>query len=362
METIKKYLRDAAALEERLAEDIARLSEQLEPFPEERDEAALDEAWTRASFSRGKLARFLRGGLQDINASGVTGSYQRHQVRLARKDFKTMKTRLNLWTRLRPVVAAQLLARRRELIVHDFRSSIELKILDHVMNLFFDSMHRLANPKAHTQSDAAKSLGCHRDIPLPMDRFSLLIGAAHRLCLAQQRPRPLRFLDVGSGGGTKVLAAATCFEFCDGLEYDEFAVTEGRRFLEMLQPERCKLIQGDALQFSDYGSYDVIYFYRPLKHTPLNAELEDRIISQARPGTVLLNAGDTCFDDLAERGVQELMYQVFVTGMTGDQARELVNIAEYMGPMVPPFRSPPVTGEGYWRPLLEVSARNGYFI
>jgi len=362
MKAISKYLNDVRALERSLADDVARLTAELEPFPPARDAEALNDAWAKTSFSRGKLARLLRGGLKNISDSDVTGSQQRHELRSARKDLKDTKRRLGIWSRVVPAIEKQLWPEQRELIEYDLRSNIELKVFDHVIDLFLTSMHTLANPNAHTQSDAARNRGCHRDIPLPMDRFSQMVSAAHRVCLALKRERPLRFLDVGSGGGTKVLAASTTFEFCDGLEYDEPIVDSGRLFLQMLRAERCSLIHGDALSFSDYGAYDVIYFYRPLKLSDLNAELEDRIISQVRPGTVLLNAGGTCFDDLASRGVHELAYQVFVTGMTENEATELLENAKFMGPMIPQFRPATVFDPGYWRPLLEVLARNGYFV
>lgn len=362
MNTIKKLVTDAENLERRLAGDIAQLADALDPLPQARDASTLDDAWRHVTFSRSKLANFLKDTLASIDVGNSADAHQRHQLRKAKKDLKAVRKKLGLWTRVRPIVSAQLVSERRSLIENDVPSNPHPGILDQVVSLFMKSMHILANPHSESQGEQARRHGCHRDIPYPMYRFSRTIGAAHRVCLALRRQRPLRFLDVGSGGGTKVLAATTCFDHCDGLEYDADAVSTGRRFLEILEPERCSLIQGDALRFSDYGSYDVIYFYRPMMDSGKLDEMEERIVSQAKRGTVLLKVGGIGADLLPYRGAHEVADQVYVTGMSAGEASELARSAERMGTMTPGFSGKPLSRFGYWKPLLEVSGRNGYFI
>jgi len=362
MNAIRKLVADVEKLEKRFASDIVQLAAELDLLPPARDASALDDAWRRIRISRRRLSECIEDSLGKIDIGNTTDGHERHQLRIVQKDLKAAKTRLGLWSRVKPIVSAQLLSERRELIEDGMVSNHEPGVLDQVVSLFLKSMHKIANPTADKQGEAARSHGCHRDIPYPMHSFSQLIGAAHRVCLALRRQRPLRFLDVGSGGGTKVLAATTCFDLCDGLEFDENTVTTGRRFLDLLAPERCRLIRGDALRFLDYGAYDVIYFCKPMKDSLKLSEIEQRILSQAKRGTVLLKVGGTGVDELPSRGAHELADQVYVTGMSEDEASELARTAERMGSMIPGFDRNPLSGQGYWRPLLEVSARNGYYI
>jgi len=362
MKAVRKLVADTNKLEQRLAGDIVRLAAELDPLPRARDDSALDDAWHHVANSRRKLSRFLKDASVKADVGNATYAHERRKLKSIRKDLKAARKRLGLWARIKPVVRAQLLSEPRDLIEHEWVSNREPGVLDQVVSLFLQSMHIIANPRSHRQSDAARRHGCHRDIPYPMYRFSQKIGAAHRVCLALRRQRPLRFLDVGSGGGTKVLAAATCFDRCDGLEYDELAVTSGRRFLEILAPERCRLIHGDALQFSDYGSYDVIYCYKPMMESPRLAEMEQQILSQARRGTVLIRVGVSGRDDSPPRGAPALADEVYIVGMSEDEATGIAEAAERMGPMIPGFENRTFSGQGYWRPLLEVSARNGYYI
>lgn len=362
MKAFRKLVSDVEALEQRLAGDIEQLAAELDVLPLARNASALDAAWHDFTVSRRRLTKFLKDAAGSIDIGQAATAHQRHQLRKVQKDLKAARARLGLWSRLKPIISAQRLSERRDLIEHDVASDREPGVLDQVVSLFLQSMHTLAYPKSYTQSDAAKGHGCHRDIPYPMYRFSQAIGAAHRICLALRRQRPLRFLDVGSGGGTKVLAASTCFDRCDGLEYDEDAVAAGRRFLDMLEPGRCRLIHGDALRFSNYGAYDVIYFYRPMMDPGKQDELEKRILSQARPGTLLLKVGGLGFEALPARGAPELVYPVYATGMSEHEASELVGNAERMGPMIPWSRDTDFSGQAYWEPLLKVSANNGYYI
>lgn len=362
MKAIQKLIADANKLEQQLASNIAQFAVGLEPLPQDRDTSSLKTAWQDAKFSRRNLARCLQAALREIDTSTVTEVVQRRVLRDARRDLKAAKSRLRMWGRVEPIVTAQLSSERCELLAAGSAPMHEFRVMEQVVNLFLESMHKIANPSSATQGADAKNHGCHRDIPYPMIWFSKMIAAAYRVCLAQRRQWPLRFLDVGSGGGTKVLAAATCFDFCDGLEYDKRTITTGRRFLEQLAPERCRLIHADALRFSDYGKYDVIYFYRPLTLSDRMAEMEERIYSQARPGTVILNAGVSCVGDLPSKNVRRLAYQVYITGMSEAEASDIVINAERMGLMVPGFGHAPFSSFGYWKPLLEVSARNGYYM
>lgn len=362
MKAIRRLISNINELEQQFACDIAKVAAELEPLPNDRDTTTLEGAWVKATSSRRKLANCIKQGLRHIEQTTVTERIVLRRFKNARKELKAAKTRLRIWGRVDSIVSAQLLSEPRGLLEKDLASTHKARVMDQVVDLFLASMHRVANPTSATQGADAKNHGCHRDIPYPIWWFSKMIGAAHRICLALRRQRPLRFLDVGSGGGTKVLAATTCFDVCDGLEYDTSTVNTGRQFLDLLAPGRCKMIHGDALEFLDYGEYDVIYFYRPLRGKHRMDAMEERVFDQARPGTVVIAAGGLSTDDPHSKGIHKLVNYIYITGMSEGEASEICKTAEHMGSMIPGFGCTTVYKPGYWTPLLEVSARNGYYL
>lgn len=356
MKDIRKLISGVNKLEQQLQLDVANVTVELKPFPGDRDRAALETAWRNTSSSRRKLANCLNDALLQIKACKQTAGGNQRLLSNARRDLKAIQSRLKGWGHCKSIVSAQLLPDHYALA-----TAQETQIMDQVVDLFLSSMHKVANPTAHEQEAEAIKHGCHRDIPLSMDKFCIMIGAAHRVCLALKRQRPLRFLDVGSGGGTKALAATTCFDICDGLECEISTVITGRRLLELLDAKQCNLMHGDALEFSNYGEYDVIYAYKPMTKAERMAEMEDRIIAQAKPGTVLLAPFGLFAGDLCSKGVQTLVKNIYITGMTKEEASEIGKTAEQLGLMVPGVE-PKTPQAGYWTPLLEVSTRNGYFL
>jgi hypothetical protein len=129
-----------------------------------------------------------------------------------------------------------------------------------------------------------------------------------------------------------------------------------------LSPERCSLIHGDALEFSHYGEYDVIYYYKPFVIDEQMAKMEERIFAQAKPGTLLLNPFGLFADDPASRGVHEVVRHIYVTGKSTGEVSEISKIAGHIGPMVPGFKPVKLPDPEYWTSLLENSARSGYFL
>jgi len=111
-------------------------------------------------------------------------------------------------------------------------------------------------------------------------------------CTEQARGR--EFLDVGCGPGTKMLLARHFFgmEPC-GIEIDE----EMARAAELQGGVRT----GDALLVPDgtYGSFDVIWLYRPFRKKDLEFKLEARVMHEMKPGAILAGgAWETCPADL----------------------------------------------------------------
>jgi hypothetical protein len=118
------------------------------------------------------------------------------------------------------------------------------------------------------------------------------------------------FLDVGSGIGEKPFIAYACgrFDRCDGLEYDARTLAVAQFLLNQLQTDYRYPISyeaGDALQFSRYNEYDVIYMFRPMRDKAMMRELFLKIGAE-------MKIGATCMDviekDLAFRRIAENQY------------------------------------------------------
>lgn len=355
------------SLERDLADCISNIAAVLSVFPDERDWDALEHEIVRSAKFRRRLAGAIREALGALDAFEATGVSETAQIRKVRRSVKSSRASLRLWGKIEPILRPQTKPPKTALVPDDtFVPLIEMSVFQHISQLFFASMHRVANPTSHSQTDEAEELGCYRDIPLQMGKFSHLIGAAHRLCLGMGKEKPLRFLDVGSGGGSKLLAASTCFEVCHGLEYDKNSVANGKAFLDLLPLANCDLIHGDALEFEGYGDYDVIYFFRPLMAKDAMLRMEARILEQAKPGTVLLavdaDLGGLLTEDVQALDVQQFGESIYVTGKTPTEAEVIGERAEFVGTTVIGYGRKALVNPRYWTPLIEVSARNGYHV
>ncbi len=358
MKPNQKLDRELARLEQALADSIAHFAHLLEPLPSQRDPNTLNDALGDAASARRKLAQFLKSNLE----GKATPLGTDRKARATQDAMAAAQHALRYWVRYEAAMLAQIDPPRCALIsAHEGRDT-EPDVMDHVVTMFLDVVHNVANPEAHTQSETANKLGFHRDIPYPMSSYSKMLGAAYRVCLAQRKAAPLRFLDVGSGGGSKVLAATTCFDLCDGLEYEENAVETGAALLGWLAPKNCRLIHGDGLTFDGYDQYDVIYYFRPIANTELMTELEDRIVSSAKPGTVLAVASGLAAPEKQAHRVKRLANQIYVVGISEDEAEALRSAAEELGTTVPGYGRRPNADLGYWQPLQDACMRNGYSV
>ncbi|MEO0864484.1 MAG: class I SAM-dependent methyltransferase [Pseudomonadota bacterium] len=359
MKMIRKLGQDLEQFEEALAARVADVAALLTPLPEDRAPEALDLAWRDMVAARRKLAGFVKSAKVEVGSDEAAEGAPLRLVQTQRKAVAEAQRRLRYAARFETAVQAQLETPRRPLTPDHVPPDRAVEVMDHVVTMFLDGMHRAANPTAYTQSAEANDRGFHCDIALPMLQFSRMIAAAYRICLAQRKAGPLRFLDVGSGGGTKVLAATTCFEQCDGLEFETDTVDTGAQLLSLLSPDTCRLIHGDATRFDGYDAYDVIYFYRPLADAEGALEMEQRMFDQARPGTVLIVAGGLFSEGLAARGIQRLSQHIYVTGTTDEEATVLRRRAEQMGTDVPGYGRRALGDLGYWAVLRDACAQNG---
>lgn len=94
------------------------------------------------------------------------------------------------------------------------------------------------------------------------------------------------FLDVGAGIGSKVFAAHWLGFEASGVEHHEPYVDVARR----LFPE-VTVTLGTALDFEDYGSFDVVYCYRIAVNPDLQVTVNRYVADRMRRGAVFFSAG-----------------------------------------------------------------------
>ncbi|WP_299724173.1 hypothetical protein [uncultured Tateyamaria sp.] len=362
MQHPKKRFAKMDRLERVLVDDIKSMARLLDAPARARNPSKLSRSWRAVVVSHSALRTLVKDILRDTSDPRVVSPGGRRAIRDLNSAAKDMKNQLREWAGINRLIEEQMHPEARPLFADPIVTGAAPDVMDHISALFIDALHKVANPQEFTQSPEAEDAGLHRDIPLPMAQFSAMLWAAYRLCLAQRKPHALRFLDVGSGGGTKVLAAQTCFETCHGLEYEEGTVAFGTKLLETLGAQACSLIQGDAFSYSDYASYDAIYFYRPLKSTEHMIDLEARIFAQVDPGTILMVPGGLLTPEHEEAGVQHVSGHVYVTGMDETEAQALHAAARDIGTAIPDYSRQPLSEPSLWDPLLEVSRRNGHSV
>lgn len=220
------------------------------------------------------------------------------------------------------------------------------------------ALNKVVNPES--QDGAAETFGCWPDIPLPPSRFLGHAHAAYRVALAQHRSGPLRFLDVGCGGGIKVLLAAEFFCRADGLEYDAGYVATARQVLDRAGRLPSRVIHGDALTFDGYGDYDVLYFYQPMKTPEGLQALESRIATQARPGTILIAPYGMFADRAKSLGCGQVDGAVYLAGTPAREADALRRRARHIGIEIPRPDDWKYLNNGYLKTLIDACHHAGY--
>jgi SAM-dependent methyltransferase len=116
-------------------------------------------------------------------------------------------------------------------------------------------------------------------MPFPMSAFILMLDEGFAVAPGN------RFLDVGAGPGSKMIRARDSYGLdVTGIEIvPEYAAEAGRHGLDVRL--------GDALDFTDYRDFDLIWVYRPFRDPDLEADLEKIIWDGMRAGAVVMCAG-----------------------------------------------------------------------
>lgn len=276
------------------------------------------------------------------------------------KRFKGVRHRSVHWPKLRDLIETQFNPEREPIQ----REVVRETGLQYQYRMISERVSRWHQEGAgpDVQDLSARDHSCHPDIPINLWDFTYLMGAAYRLCLAQKRPRPWSFLDVGCGGGTKVQVASQYFETAVGLEYDPGYAATARNLFARLGPDHCSVIEGDGITFPDYDAFDVIYCYWPVSSVPMMAAMERQIISTSRKGTIVLMPYQYFMQRCDEYDCKWIAEFVYVKGISNAEARELRTEAERMGRDVvaPHSGRNPLTG--FWDPIIAACETNGHLI
>lgn len=237
----------------------------------------------------------------------------------------------------------------------DLRSE-QLAVSDRV----FKALHWVVNPA--DQETSAQELGCFPDIPLLPSVFLSHAHAAARVGLAQGRT-DMRFLDVGCGGGVKVMLAAEIFHQADGLEYDPGYVAAAQAALRTINLRQSRVFEADALDFAGYGDYDVIYFYQPMNVAEQLQLLERRIVEGVPSGTILIAPYQIFSGRAAALGCGHIAGSVYVSGTGQAQADALRAKAEAIGiNLIDPRQHPSAKAirETYLAAMVAAGQRMGH--
>lgn len=100
------------------------------------------------------------------------------------------------------------------------------------------------------------------------------------------------FLDCGCGVGNVVAYAHFAGFSSYGVEYDQATLDRGKFILDLFSLKQDRLMQGDLLEYDDFGKYDVLYGYCPLSSTEKERIFEARLMYQAKVGAYIVGLGN----------------------------------------------------------------------
>jgi len=144
-------------------------------------------------------------------------------------------------------------------------------------------------------------------VPTPFnDGLIRSFEIAARAVLLEAEPFKVKFIDAGCGAGTIFpIAAAVGFRRIFGLDLDPTTIAMAERMLKCLTgiiyPIQGQIINHNIVTFADFGNYDVIYTYQPLK--PFSDEgkefYRNMRISMRKGSVAILDINEQEFNDFA---------------------------------------------------------------
>ena len=225
------------------------------------------------------------------------------------------------------------------------------------VNYLNDVLFSLAN--SHAPNKSLNPDTHYRDIPLSGAYFINLLTAARRLLLARGHSAPVRFLDMGCGGGTKVLTASAMFDVAHGADFQPLYVEQAKQFFTKINADPELIMQADALAFDNYGDYDILYFYRPLKDLALATKMEKRVLDQVAPGTILIAPLNATLGR-ADTPAVKVIDRIYMAHTTLEEAIRLRDIAVNKGCETRITMEDNPENLRFWTPIVDQSRRNGF--
>lgn len=282
----------------------------------------------------------------------------RREWGVAHSRTSLFQVELNQWSLMKALVARQVASRKKRVPLYEGRRSVLAVAQASASDDVFDSVHAILNPER--QSDEAFQSGCFPDIALRNSWFHEHLHAGYRVLLAQGRTQPMRFLDVGCGGGLKVLSALRYFKRSEGLDYQQSYIDTARSLLERAKASDTNAFQADALMFEGYDTYDILYFYKPIRDDQKLVEMEKRVAELARPGTVLIAPYVGFEARCAGLGCGRVAGSIYMAKTSQKDADRWRRKAEQTGVAVVHAEDERIAT--IWTPLLEASRNSGYDI
>ena len=91
-----------------------------------------------------------------------------------------------------------------------------------------------------------------------------------------------KFLDVGCGVGTKMMLAEEIFDL------DVHGIERVPEYVKEARGRGLTVTEADARGWNGYGDYDIIFFNRPFFSQEMQAELEQQVWDDMKPGAVII--------------------------------------------------------------------------
>lgn len=314
----------------------------LPPFPPKQRQRILD-GFAKAFAMRQRLHMTWRNQLFTPESRALQFNHP------DRMYFMDLGRKLNLWETGYRVLAD---AMSRRVPLTERPPAAETLVAGQLL-AYEHALYRMHDYLSPPRPDPESWVGRHNDIPFPFTRSFRLLQLARRVALATGRKAPLSFLDVGCGVGLKVLQGAEFFEISRGLEYDATRVPVANGLMQHARRPQDGVFQADALDYDGYGTYDVIYAYKPLAFDDLLIRMERRIIDQVRPGTVLIMPYSEFVDRFEGYGCIRIDDLVYVTGRTGRDVKPLLRLIGNIGTNVPTDPALRPYNEGFSAPLRD---------